>query len=119
MAIDPDLAKALRAVQEVTGSPAFIDMVADGEALHASVRNAGETLRAHGIAVPEAIQRVEARARHTPPAARKRGLRGGNVEWRFYVQIGAGSWRVVYLCDAWPLDEPDGTIKATGDEPEA
>jgi hypothetical protein len=45
--------------------------------------------------------------RHTPPLARQRGLRGGNFEWRFHVQAGAGSWRVIHLCDAWPFDAPD------------
>jgi len=43
--------------------------------------------------------------------ARQRGLRGGNFEWRFAVQVGERSWRVVYLCDAWPIGtaaaEPD------------
>jgi hypothetical protein len=107
MATKPDLAAALRAVQQVIGSPAFIELAADGDALKACFDDPAGTLRARGIVVPETIRRVEMRVRHTPPAARQRGLRGGNFEWRFHVQAGAGSWRVIHLCDAWPLDAPD------------
>ena len=52
------------------------------------------------------------RVRHTPPLARQRGLRGGNFEWRFSVQVGERSWRFIHLCDAWPLDAAD-----SADEP--
>lgn len=113
MASDPDLARALGAVQRVIGSPGFVELVADRETLEACVRDPAGTLAARRIGLPEEVRRVEARARHTPPAARQRGLRGGNVEWRFYVQAGAGSWQVVWLCDAWPVDAGDTAARTS------
>jgi hypothetical protein len=111
MATDPELARAVRAVQQVVGSPAFADLAADPEQFKRCREDPEGTLQARGIAVPPEIRRVVMKVRHTPPLARQRGLRGGNFEWRFAVQVGERSWRVVYLCDAWPIDadevEPD------------
>ena len=50
-----------------------------------------------------------------PPWVYTAGLRGGNFEWRFHLQVGAGSWRVIHPCDAWPLDAVPET--ADGAEP--
>jgi hypothetical protein len=104
MVTQADLAQALRAVHAVLASPAFVALAADPDALAACHDDPAGTLRAHGVALPPEVRRVEMRVRHTPPAARARGLRGGNFEWRFQVQVGAGSWRVIHLCDAWPVD---------------
>lgn len=104
MAADPDLVRALRAVQTLLSSAAFVELAADPELFKACREDAAGMLRAHGIAVPEEVRRVEMKVRHTPPLARQRGLRGGNFEWRFSLQVGERTWRAVYLCDAWPLD---------------
>ena len=107
MATDPELARALRAVQQVLSAPAFADLASDPERFTACREDAESTLRSHGIPLPPEIRRIEMKVRHTPPLARQRGLRGGNFEWRFSVQVGERSWRVVHLCDAWPLDAPE------------
>ena len=104
MAVDAELAEGLRAVQEVLSAPAFVELAADQEQLKACYDDPEGTLRGRGIALPACIKRVEMKVRHTPPLARERGLRGGNFEWRFSVQVGERSWRVIHLCDAWPLD---------------
>ncbi len=104
MATDAELGQALGAVQQVLASPAFIALAADPEALKACFDDPAGALHARGIDLPAAVRRVEMKVRHTPPLARQRGLRGGNFEWRFAVQVGDRSWRVVYLCDAWPVD---------------
>jgi hypothetical protein len=115
MATDPELARALEAVQRVLASPAFIALAADPDSLKACLDDPAGALRARGIELPEEVRRVEMKVRHTPPLARQHGLRGGNFEWRFAVQVGARSWRVVHLCDAWPLDaaEPDPDTSRT------
>ena len=107
MAVNEALARGLRAVQSVLSSDAFIELAAGGAPLKDCHDDPEGTLRAHGVALPEEIRRVEMRVRHTPPAARQRGLRGGNFEWRFHVQVDDQSWRVIHLCDAWPLDAPE------------
>ena len=104
MATDTDLVQALQAVQQVLASPAFLDLATDQEQLKACFGDPAGALRSRGITLPAAVRRVEMRVRHTPPPARQRGLRGGNFEWRFYVQAGDRSWRVFYMCDAWPID---------------
>ena len=104
MAADLDLARALRAVQQVLGSAAFAEIAADQDLFKACREDPAGTLRARGIVLPEEVRRVEMKVRHTPPLARQRGLRGGNFEWRFALQVGERTWRAVYLCDAWPLD---------------
>ena len=107
MATDVELAQGLRAVQHVLASPGFVELAADQEALKASFDDPAGTLRARGIELPLEIRRVQMKVRHTPPIARQHGLRGGNFEWRFSVQVGERSWRVIHLCDAWPLDAAD------------
>ena len=113
MATDADLVQALRAVQQVLATPAFLELAADQEQLKACFDDPAGVLRTRGIALPAEVRRVEMRVRHTPPLAREHGLRGGTFEWRFYVQAGGRSWRVFYICDAWPLaattagDTPD------------
>src|SRR5688500_12075185 len=104
MATNADLARGLKAVQAVLASDAFMALAADGDALKECFDDPEGTLRRRGVVVPEEVCRVEMKVRHTPPAARQAGLRGGNFEWRVQVRVGAGSWRVLYLCDAWPLD---------------
>jgi hypothetical protein len=104
VASDPELTQALRAVHEVLASPTFAALAADQEQLKACHDDPAGTLQAHGIALPPEVRRVEMKVRHTPPLARQRGLRGGNVEWRFSLQVGERTGRVVHLCDAWPLD---------------
>jgi hypothetical protein len=104
MATDADLVHALRAVQQVLASPAFLDLAANQEQLKACFDDPAGMLRTRGITLPPQVRRVEMRVRHTPPLARAHGLRGGNFEWRFYVQAGNRSWRVFFMCDAWPLD---------------
>jgi hypothetical protein len=112
MATDPDLARAVRAVQQVVGHPAFAEVAADPEQFKACREAPEGTLRARGVPVPPEIRRVVMKVRHTPPLARQRGLRGGNFEWRFSVQVGERSWRLIYLCDAWPLDAEDAADEA-------
>ena len=107
MATNEDLARGLRAVQQVVGSEAFIRLAADGDALKECFDDAEGALRKRGIELPEEIRRVGMKVRHTPPTARQAGLRGGNFEWRFSVQVGEQSWRVMYLCDAWPVGEAE------------
>lgn len=111
MAIDPELLQGLKAVQRVLAAPAFVELCAetDQEVRKACREDTAGTLRARGIELPAEIRRVEMRVRHTPPLARQRGLRGGNFEWRFSLQVGDRTWRLIHLCDAWPLD-------VTGDE---
>lgn len=117
MATNPELAQALRAVHQVLGSPAFIELAADGDALKECFDHPAGALRARGIVLPDVVRRVAMKVRHTPPLARQRGLRGGNFEWRFLVQADAGSWRVIHLCDAWPIDtaDPPDTADAESD----
>src|SRR5687767_7381097 len=100
MATDPDLARALRAVHRALASPAFADLASDQELFKACREDPVGALRARGITLPEEVRRVEMRVRHTPPLARQRGLRGGNFEWRFSLQVGERTWRVIHLCDA-------------------
>src|SRR5919201_172831 len=104
MATNPDLAAALRAVQQVIGSPGFAELAADPDVWKACREDPAGALAARGITVPAEIRRIVMKVRHTPPLARQRGLRGGNFEWRFYVQVGDQSWRGIHLCDALPLD---------------
>ena len=104
MPTNEELAQGLRAVQRVLSSDGFITLAAGGAPLKDSHDDPEGTLRAWGVALPEEIKRVEMRVRHTPPAARQAGLRGGNFEWRFFVQVGGQSWRIIHLCDAWPID---------------
>ena len=115
MATSADLARGLKAVQAVLSSDAFIALAADGDALKECFDDPEGALRRRGVVIPEEVRRVEMKVRHTPPAARQAGLRGGNFEWRFRVQVGTGSWRVVHLCDAWPLD----AVAAGADDEEA
>ena len=109
MAIDSELLQGLRAVQHVVTAPAFIELCADvdQEVRQACREDTAGTLRARGIELPVEIRRVEMRVRHTPLLARQRGLRGGNFEWRFSLQVGERTWRLIHLCDAWPLDAPE------------
>ncbi|HEU5315726.1 MAG TPA: hypothetical protein VFX49_06415 [Chloroflexota bacterium] len=113
MAANAALAQGLKAVQEVLSSHAFISLAADGDALKECFDDPEGALRRRGVSLPEEIRRVEMKVRHTPPAARQAGLRGGNFEWRFFVQVGTSSWRVLHLCDAWPVEAteeaPEGT----------
>lgn len=106
MATNEALAQGLAAVHALLSSAAFVELAADGDpsVLKECFDDPEGALRRRGVAVPEEVRRVEMRVRHTPPAARRAGLRGGNFEWRFYVRVGASSWRVIHLCDAWPLD---------------
>ncbi len=103
MATNAALAKGLRAVQQILSSKEFIALAADGDALKECFDDPEGALRKRGIELPEEIRRAEMKVRHTPPAARQVGLRGGNFEWRFSVQVGEQSWRVMHLCDAWPV----------------
>lgn len=112
MATDPELARAVRAVQHIVSAPAFTELAADPEQFTACRTDPEGTLHARGIDVPAEIRRVVMKVRHTPPLARQRGLRGGNFEWRFSVQVGERSWRLSYLCDAWPLDADDAADEA-------
>jgi hypothetical protein len=107
MATNEALAQGLAAVQRVIGSGAFIALAADNDALKECFDDPRAALRRRGIELPEEVKRVEMKVRHTPPAARQRGLRGGNFEWRFAVQVGDQTWRVIHLCDAWPLEASD------------
>ena len=107
MAVNEELARGLRAVQRMLSSEEFIGLAAGGAALKDCHDDPEGTLRAHGVELGEEIRRVEMRVRHTPPTARERGLRGGNFEWRFHVQVGDQSWRVIHLCDAWPIAAAD------------
>ena len=107
MAVNDELARGLRAVQRVLSSEEFIGHAAGGAPLKDCDDDPEETLRPHGVVLPVEARRVEMRVRHTPPAARQRGLRGGNFEWHFQVQVGDQSWRVFPLCDAWPIDVAD------------
>ena len=107
MTVDPELAEGLRAVRQILASEGFVELAADPEQFRACREDPAGALRGRGIVLPEVVKRVEMRVRHTPPLARQRGLRGGNFEWRFSLQVGERSWRVVYLCDAWPLDAAD------------
>jgi len=107
MARNAELARGLKAVQAVVSSDAFIELAADGDALKECFDNPEGTLKSRGVTLPEEVRRVEMKVRHTPPAARQAGLRGGNFEWRFHVQVGAASWRVIHLCDAWPMGIAD------------
>ena len=119
MATNEALAQGLRAVQRVLSSEGFIQLAAGGAALKDCHTDPEGTLRRRGIALPEAIRRVEMKVRHTPPLARQRGLRGlrgGNFEWRFHVQVGEQSWRVIHLCDAWPMDVADAAADAEAAE---
>src|SRR5688500_19084294 len=102
MATNADLARGLQAVQAVLASDAFIALVADGDALKECFDDPEGTLRRRGVVVPEEVGRGEMKVRHTPPAARQAGLRGGNCEWRCQARVGTGAWRVLYRCDAWP-----------------
>lgn len=104
MPTNRDLARALRAVQRVLSSEGFITLASGDAPLKECHDDPVGTLRRYGVELPEEVKRVEMRVRHTPPAARERGLRGGNFEWRFHVRVGEGSWRVIHLCDAWPID---------------
>ena len=104
MATNAELARGLKAVQQVLSSEAFISLAADGDALKECFDDPDGALRRRDLILPDEIRRVEMRVRHTPPAARQAGLRGGNFEWRFFVQVGTSSWRVLHLCDAWPMD---------------
>ena len=115
MTTNPDLARGLKAVHALLASEAFVGLAADGDpgVLKECFDDPAGALRRRGVVLPDEVRRVEMRVRHTPPAARRAGLRGGNFEWRFHVQVGATSWRVIHLCDAWPLDEAsDGSDDA-------
>ena len=109
MPTNEQLAQGLRAVQHVLSSDGFINLAAGGAPLKDCHEDPVGTLRAWGVTLPEEIRSVEMRVRHTPPAARQAGLRGGNFEWRFFVQVGDQSWRVIHLCDAWPVDADNST----------
>jgi hypothetical protein len=103
MTTNAELARGLKAVQAVLSADAFIALAADRDALKECTDDPEGALRRRGVVVPEELRRVEMKVRHTPPAARQAGLRGGNFEWRFHVQVGDQSWRVLHLCDAWPV----------------
>ena len=107
MATNEALARGLRAVQSVIASEAFVALAADNDALKECFDDPEGALRRRRVDLPEEVKRVEMKVRHTPPLARQRGLRGGNFEWRFHVQVGDQSWRVIHLCDAWPIDAAD------------